>query len=598
VRPSLCDLVGIAVISTASLAAIILLAASGPSSAASQTLTLSQVARGIRQSSITSIEVDGSQGLAVDILGTPHPFEVGAHTNLLRALSDFGVSPEQLLNVYYTVRDPPPAAEWWSMLLTLLPTSVLGALVIFSVRAAGDSGSHKLLKLTKHHAKRFVGSQQSISFVGVAGVDEAKSELDELVQFLTHPYKFYDLGAKCPHGVLLVGPPGTGKTLLARAVAGEANVPFYSICGSEFVEIVAGVGASRVRDLFDDARRTAPCILFVDEIDAIGHRRGLGAGSGTSECEQALNQLLVEMDGFDSTANVIVIAATNRADMLDPALLRPGRFDRHILVPPPDCAGRKAILEVHARDKPLDAAVDLGYVARLTPGLSGADLAQIMNEGAILAVRGGKTAIGMLEVHGAIERLLIGQEIRSRFIPPATRARRAYHEAGRALTIRFLQHHPRVSRVTIVPHSRTDTFTHCVAVQESAILTQAQLADRLTAALAGPMAERMAFPEIASGDEPDISTATEIAEAMVKRYGMSQRLGPVALSSAAIPRTYSESTARIVDEEIRLLIDHASALALETLGLHRVALDKIAAALIESETLDGESLERLLPTAN
>jgi len=326
-RSAIWDVIWISVVLIMASVFLSLMATAGSPRPGAQPITLSDLATAIRHSSIVSIDIEGNQGVAVDVDGAPHTFAVAADTDLLKALTAFGVSPEELANVTYTVHDPPAAAAWWSALVALAPMIVLGMVVLFATTVSNEN-NHQLLQLTKHHATRFIATRQSIGFADVAGVDEAKRELQELVQFLATPARFSAVGAQCPRGVLLVGPPGTGKTLLARAVAGEAHVPFFSICGSEFVEIVAGVGASRVRDLFETARQIAPCILFVDEIDAIGRRRGLGVSAGTSEGEQALNQLLVEMDGFDSTTNVIVLAATNRADTLDPALLRPGRFDQ------------------------------------------------------------------------------------------------------------------------------------------------------------------------------------------------------------------------------------------------------------------------------
>ena len=592
-RPSVSDLVWLAIAGMLATAPLLLLVTSSPvNDASAHPIALSELAVEIKRSEISSIDIGGTEGVATDRFGTAHAFQVGSQTNLVRALSQFGVTPDELSAVEYTVRDPPGSAWLWQALGVVAPMILLGILVLIAMTASASANT-QLLSLTRHRARRFVASTESTRFADVAGVDEAKRELQELVQFLAAPAVFAAVGARCPRGVLLVGPPGTGKTLLARAVAGEACVPFFSTSGSAFVEIVAGVGASRIRDLLDHARRSAPCILFVDEIDAIGRRRGSGPEGVTSECEQALNQLLVEMDGFDSTSNVIVIGATNRADILDPALLRPGRFDRQVVVAPPDRAGRHAILQVHARGKRLDATVDLARLAQVTTGLSGADLANIMNEGAILAARRDRRAIGMTELNEAIERLSFGPESTSRVVPALAKARRAHHEAGRAVTMHYLEHHPPVHKVTIVPHMQRWGFAWCIQSEDRSILTLSELRAELTAALAGPAAERLAFPEIASSDDRDITTATEIAETMVKRYGMGERLGPVALSSTPV-RDYSDSTACLVDDEVRSLIDAGYERALGILNAHRGQVERVATALLEQETIEGDQLERLL----
>jgi cell division protease FtsH len=594
-RPGFSDLVLMALVVFVSAAPFILLTSTPSQGPQAAPIELSDLAFAIKHSAISSIEVEGAQGVAIDTLGVAHPFKVGPTTSLLNALTAFGVSPDQLTDVTYSVGDPPAADAWWQTLFALLPMILLGSLILIVATAGVESSGQQLMRLSKHRARRFVATNQSVCFADVAGVEEAKQELQELVKFLSAPASFSIVGARCPRGVLLVGPPGTGKTLLARAVAGEAGVPFFSISGSEFVEILAGLGASRVRDLFEHARRVAPCILFIDEIDAIGRRRGLGVAASASEADQALNQLLVELDGFDSASNIVVIAATNRVDTLDPALLRPGRFDRQVIVAPPDRAGREAILRIHARGKPLEPSVDLALVARETTGFSGADLAQIVNESAILAVRRGKRLISPAEVDAAIDRLLSGAEATSRVVPLAARSRRAYHEGGRALTIQFLDHHPPVHTVTIVPHLQNTGFTRCVEADECALLTGAQLRDQLVAALAGPAAERLVFSDVATGDESDIAAATDLAEAMVKRYGMSRRLGPVALSCGT-PRDYSDCTARLIDGEIRSLIDDAAAVATSILTEHRAELEQLAAMLLEQESVDGETVHRLVIT--
>jgi cell division protease FtsH len=552
-------------------------------------LALSDLAREVKRNAIAEIRVEGNHGAAIDIDGVPHSFELGPHTTLLHVLSDLGVTPDEVTQVAYSVRDPPVGDALGQMLLSLSPMALIGVMFILASLAVTDPNA-QVLGLTRHRAHRFDGTYPAIRFADVAGVDEAKQELQELVKFLADAASFAEVGARCPRGVLLVGPPGTGKTLLGRALAGEARVPFFSVAGSEFVEIIAGVGASRIRDMFDHARRTAPCILFIDELDAIGRRRGLGVSSGTSEVEQALNQLLVEMDGFESDSHIIVLAATNRADILDPALKRPGRFDRQVVVSNPDRAGREAILQVHARGKPLDPGVDLALVARMTSGLSGADLATIMNESAILAARHGKPTIAMADVEAAIERVLLGPVAISRPLPDAELSRRAYHEAGCGLVAAVLEQHPPVHKLTILSYGQTPGHMRCAEPEDPLLATRGQLLARLTATLAGPAAERLVFPDEASGSERDFSAATQIAELMVKRYGMSSSLGPVSLDASS----WSDSTARLVDDEIRRLIDHANADALSILTAHRGRLERVAAALLQHETLEGEGLQRLL----
>ncbi|MBV9134353.1 MAG: AAA family ATPase [Chloroflexi bacterium] len=587
-RPNIWDFVWLAVVGVlASLPFIVLTLVGSPRQGPPpRPIALNDLALAIQQSAIASVDVDEHGGVARDRLGSMYSFTLEPKTTLLKALSTLGVTPEQLATITYSVRDPSPAAEWSRVLAPLVPMVLLGTMVVLAMSTGSDPNT-QVLQLMRHRARRVIGSSQSIGFADVAGADEAKQELQEIVQFLSAPRAFKEVGARCPRGVLLVGPPGTGKTLLARAVAGEARVPFFNICGSGFVEIVAGVGASRVRDLFDEASRIGPSILFVDEIDAIGRRRGLGIGGVNTECEQTLNQLLVEMDGFDSSSQIVVIAATNRVDILDPALLRPGRFDRQVLVSPPNRAQREAILRVHSRGKPLDPTVDLVALAGMTTGCSGADLATIMNEGAILAVRRGKCSIGTGELDAALERLQTGIEYGSRIVPPEAKSRRAYREAGRALAMHVLEHHPPVHKITLLR-------TRSLDAEDRALLTSPQLEARVTVALAGTVAERLVYADAASNDEADIRLATQIAETMVRRYGMSRRLGPVALSST-VPRSYSEATARCIDEEVRLLIEAGYARAVGILNEHGAAFQRLAVALLEHERVEGELLKRLLP---
>ena len=414
-------------------------------------------------------------------------------------------------------------SSWGTILINFLPLILFGALIIFMLRQA-QGGSNQALSFGRSRARMVSGDKPTVTFGDVAGVDEAKQELQEIVEFLKFPEKFIALGARIPRGVLLVGPPGTGKTLLARAVAGEAGVPFFSISGSEFVEMFVGVGASRVRDLFDQAKRNAPCIIFVDEIDAVGRHRGSGLGGGHDEREQTLNQILVEMDGFDSSTKVIVIAATNRPDILDPALLRPGRFDRRVILDQPDIVGRKAILQVHAKGKPLDSTVDLEVIAKQTPGFSGADLANLVNEGAILAARRNKKKIGLSELEEAIDRVLLGPERKSRVINMKEKEIIAYHEAGHALVARNLPNADPVHKVSVVARGMAGGYTKQLPTEDRRLHSVSQLRDILTTLMGGRAAEELIFgkAEVTTGAHSDLEQVTAIARGMVKEYGMSE----------------------------------------------------------------------------
>src|SRR5947209_12390526 len=497
---------------------------------------------------------------------------------------------------------PSQLSGWLTGLLGFLPLLIFGGLLFFMMRQAQGS-NNQALSFGKSRARMFAGNRPTITFADVAGVEEAKQELAEVVEFLKYPDKFAALGARIPRGVLLVGPPGTGKTLLSRAVAGEAGVPFFSISGSEFVEMFVGVGASRVRDLFDQAKRNAPCIVFVDEIDAVGRQRGAGLGGSHDEREQTLNQILVEMDGFDSNTNVIVIAATNRPDVLDPALLRPGRFDRQVVLPAPDINGRKAILEVHAKGKPFDKTVELPVIAKVTPGFSGADLANLINEGAILAARRNKKTIGMSELEEAIDRVIAGPERKSRVMSDREKQLTAYHEGGHAVAMRFLEHHDPVHKVTIIARGMMGGYTRPLPPEDRYYMTKSQFKASIASALGGHAAEQVVFGEISTGAENDIEKATNIARKMVKEYGMSERLGTVALGhkeelvflgrEIGEQKNYSEKTAEAIDEEIRRLIDEGYQRAVEIITDHRDVLDRFAKALIQFETLDGDNLERV-----
>src|SRR5690349_14782115 len=425
--------------------------------------------------------------------------------------------------------EPAPDNSWIGLVLTgLLPLLIIGGFIYFMMRQAQGT-NNQALSFGKSRARMFLGNKQVVTFNDVAGVDEAKTELQEVVEFLKFPEKFNTLGARIPRGVLLVGPPGTGKTLLARAVAGEAGVPFFSISGSEFVEMFVGVGASRVRDLFDQAKRNSPCIVFVDEIDAVGRQRGAGLGGSHDEREQTLNQILVEMDGFDTNTNVIVVAATNRPDVLDPALLRPGRFDRLVVLDRPDIRGRRAVLDVHARGTPLERAVSLDTLAKQTPGFSGADLMNLLNEAAILAARRNKKSVFMTEMEEAIDRVVAGPERKSRIISEKEKAITAYHEVGHALVARSLPNCDPVHKLSIVARGMMGGYTRFLPVEDRYLWTKSQFEDNLASLLGGHSAEVIIFGESTTGPSNDIERATQIARRMCTEYGMSSKLGPIAL---------------------------------------------------------------------
>jgi cell division protease FtsH len=567
-------------------------------------MAVNDLAQAVKDGRIKSVQVAGNRGVATTTLNQRYAFRLDQGIDFLRAMAAYGATGESLAQVDYVVRDAPPSTNPLGGLAGALPMLFMAAIVLFLLRQPAQDINDQILQFGKSRARRFVFDRAVTRFHDVAGTDEAKQELQEIVEFLREPARFTALGARVPRGVLLLGAPGTGKTLLSRAVAGEAWVPFFSISGSEFVEMVVGVGARRVRDLFGEAKRNAPCIVFIDEVDAIGRRRGADPSTGSDEREQTLNQVLVEMDGFDGNTGVVVIAATNRPDVLDPALLRPGRFDRQIVVPAPDSNGRRAILEVHARGKPLDRSVDLNALARLTPGFSGADLANMMNEGAILAARRNHSSIGMRELEEAMDRVVAGPECASRVVSDAERNLRAYHEAGHALVMRFTPGHDPVQKVTIVPHGTLGGYTRPLPPEDRAYLTRAQFKAMLASALGGHAAEQLVFGETSTGVENDVEEATRIARKMVMGYGMSDRLGPVAFSRAqtlgfvgreiSAQRTYSEKTAEAIDSEIRRLVDDADAQAAAVLRDHRAALDSVAHALLQFETLDGADLERLL----
>ncbi len=491
------------------------------------------------------------------------------------------------------------------VLFNFLPLIFFGAILLFMMRSA-QGNTNQTFSFGRSKARMFMGNSPQVSFSDVAGVEEAKEELQEVVEFLKFPERFLALGAKIPKGVLLVGPPGTGKTLMARAVAGEAGVPFFNISGSEFVEMFVGVGASRVRDLFDQAKRNAPCIVFVDEIDAVGRHRGAGLGGGHDEREQTLNQILVEMDGFDTGTNVIVMAATNRPDILDPALLRPGRFDRRVILDNPDLRGRTEILKVHANGKPLDEDVDLERVARQTVGFSGADLANLVNEAAILAARRTKKIIALSEFTEAIDRVLLGPARKSRAITEEEKRITAFHEAGHALVAHVLPNADNPFKVTIVSRGQSGGHTRYLPEEDRNLWTRAQFSDMLAAALGGRVAEEVVFNQLTTGAGSDIEQATNIARQMVTRYGMSEKLGPRTFGKReemvflgreiSEQRDYSDKVAETIDSEVHDIIEGAYDRATEVIKEHMPKLEQLAEYLVEYETIEVDDLNTLWET--
>ena len=491
--------------------------------------------------------------------------------------------------------------NWGTLFLTLLPFALIIGLFWFILRGARGA-SNQAFNFSRSRARLFTGIRPTVTFADVAGVEEAKTELEEIVEFLKSPEKFLSLGARIPRGVLLIGPPGTGKTLLARAIAGEAEVPFFSISGSEFVEMFVGVGASRVRDLFEQAKRNAPCIIFVDEIDAVGRHRGAGLGGGHDEREQTLNQILVEMDGFDSSTNIIVLAATNRPDILDPALLRPGRFDRQVILDRPDINGRRGILEVHAKGKPLEDSVSLDTIAKQTAGFSGADLANVVNEAAILAARRSKETIGLGELEEAVDRVVAGPEKKSRVLSEKEKEMIAYHEAGHALVAKRLPNVDPLHKISIISRGKALGRTMLLP-QDRYILTRSQLMGQLSVLLGGHVAEDIVFHERTTGPHDDIESVTRIARAMVTEYGMSDNLEPRTFGrkeevvflgkEISEQRNYSEGVATEIDKEVRTIIERAHETAIQILTGEKDRLAWIAQMLIAKEGLEGEELGRL-----
>ena len=498
----------------------------------------------------------------------------------------------------------PPQPPWWmSILSSLLPMLIIVGLW-FMLMNQGGAGGGKVMNFGKSRARRYDEDKMKITFKDVAGAEEAKQELEEVVEFLKSPQKYNELGAKIPKGVLLYGPPGTGKTLLAKAVAGEAGVPFFSISGSDFVEMFVGVGASRVRDLFDQAKKSAPCIVFIDEIDAVGRQRGAGLGGGHDEREQTLNQLLVEMDGFSANEGIIMIAATNRPDILDPALLRPGRFDRQIVVDRPDIKGRTEILKVHCKGKPVGQDVSLDVIAQRTPGFTGADLSNLVNEAALLTARRDKKVINMPEMEEAAERVIMGPERKSRVISDKEKRLTAYHEGGHTIVGMLLEHTDPVHKVTIIPRGRAGGYTLSLPKEDKYYATRSEMLDELKVLLGGRVAEALVLKEISSGASNDLQRATQLARQMICEYGMSENIGPVTFGhrqdqvflgrDIARDKDYSEEVAAEIDKEVRAFIEDAYAATEKLLSDNLDKLHVIAKALIERETLEEEEINQLV----
>ena len=567
----------------------------------SQEISINEVVSLAARGDLAVIEIRGNELDILTVSGEALTSRKEAEASVVELLERAGVDP-LTTDIEIVVKGSSGLSSLFGILFNFLPLIFFGAILLFMMRQA-QGNSNQTFSFGRSRARVNTGNSPTVSFDDVAGVEEAKEELLEVVEFLKFPERFLALGAKIPKGVLLIGPPGTGKTLMARAVSGEAGVPFFSISGSEFVEMFVGVGASRVRDLFDQAKRNSPCIVFVDEIDAVGRHRGAGLGGGHDEREQTLNQILVEMDGFDTATNVIVLAATNRPDILDPALLRPGRFDRRVTLDNPDIRGRKQILEVHSKGKPLSADVDLELVARQTVGFSGADLANLVNESAILAARQNQKEIGPQEFYESIDRVTAGPARKSRRVNDREKRMTAYHESGHALVAHMLPEADPVVKVTIVARGHSGGFTKTIPTEDRSLITRNQLEAKLAMAMGGRVAEELVFGEITTGASNDLEQATNIAQKMVTRYGMSKKLGPRTFGKReemvflgreiSEQRDYSDRVAKTIDEEVRRLIQTAYDTAKRILKEERVRLDHISDYLLEHETIDEEQVPDL-----
>ena len=569
-----------------------------------QRLFFNELADQIRTGDVARVIVDDNDLEVVFRDGTSAFSRKEPTKTAIEQLLDLGVTPEQLSasQVEWEIKQPSDFNQIITLVTYLLPGLLVVGLIFFMLRQAQGS-NNQALSFGKSRARMFTGDQPTVTFEDVAGVDEAKEELQEIVEFLKEPEKFIALGARIPKGVLLIGAPGTGKTLMAKAVSGEAGVPFFSISGSEFVEMFVGVGASRVRDLFEQAKRHSPCIVFVDEIDAVGRHRGAGLGGSHDEREQTLNQMLVEMDGFDTDTSVIIVAATNRPDILDPALLRPGRFDRRVILDRPDMRGRELILNVHVKGMPLEPEVDLKTVAKATPGFVGADLENLVNEAAILAARRNKRSIGGDEFQEAIERVIAGPERKSRIISEEEKKIVAYHEGGHAIVMHVIPEADPVHKVSIIARGMMGGFTMALPEEDRTLISRNKIKADMAGLLAGRAAESLVFNDITSGASNDLERVTNLARSMITRLGMSEELGPMVYGKKeeliflgreiAEQRDYSESVAVRIDKEVQEQVEEAYDRAMSILRQYRVQLDAIALRLIEVETLDREEFARL-----
>ncbi len=562
-------------------------------------LRYDEFVQAVMQHRVQELEISGQRAFGKLLDGTPFTVQLPERTENLEQLLLQHQVPVKFRN------SPISAVQWQQLILSIL--LMLGFIgFLFLIFRQMQAGNQQAFNFARSRARRYDQNQPRVTFEDVADLEEAKEELKEVIEFLKNPQRFQALGAKVPKGVLLMGPPGSGKTLLARAVAGEAGVPFFHVSGSEFVEMFVGVGAARVRDLFEQAKANRPCIIFIDELDAVGRLRFAGIGGGHDEREQTLNQLLVEMDGLEQNSGIIVVAATNRPDVLDPALLRPGRFDRRIVIDYPDAKGREAILRVHLRGKPLADDVDIEKLAKQTAGFSGADLANMVNEAAILAARKNKTKIEMSDLLEALEKVIAGPERKSRLITEKEKRILAYHESGHALVSKLLKVRE-VTKVTIIPRGLALGYTLNLPQEDRYLMTRKELLDEMTVMLAGRAAEEVVFGEVTTGAQNDLERVTELARKMVCEFGMSERLGPVTLGRKAGPiflgrdivedRNYSEAVANEIDREVRRIVEECYERAKRLLQENRHLLDAIANRLLEKETIDGEELDELLKEA-
>ncbi len=569
-------------------------------------VNIGQVAQLARQGQVKQITVDDQKLLIETTDGKTLQSRKEGSGSVVETLVNLGVPASSFgggVNpITITIKAPSLWMDLAPILMSVLPVLLLAGFFIFLMRQAQGAGN-QAMSFGKSRARVFTGDKPTVTFADVAGAEESKQELQEVVEFLKEPQKFASLGARIPKGVLLVGPPGTGKTLMAKAISGEAGVPFFSISGSEFVEMFVGVGASRVRDLFEQAKRNSPCIIFIDEIDAVGRQRGAGLGGSHDEREQTLNQILVEMDGFDTDTNVILIAATNRPDILDPALLRPGRFDRQVVMDRPDMRGREAILKVHVKGKPLDPTVNLETVARGTPGFVGADIENLVNEAAILAARRNKRVIGVAEFQEAVERVIAGPERRSRIISDHEKQIVAYHEAGHALVMKLLPNSDTVHKISIVSRGMALGYTMPLPDEDHLLYGRNKLEDELAGLLGGRVAEEEVFGDVTTGASNDLERVTSLARRMVTQYGMSEVLGPQTFGEKeelvflgreiGEQRNYSEDVAEAIDSEVRRLVERAHGRAGELIRTYRAKLDELAHYLIERETIDASEFQAM-----